>query len=62
MPFGFLTIQSSASDQRQPAQVAVYGVAEGRRRNPLLMATGWPLVLVAVFLPACPYRAGNGCG
>jgi hypothetical protein len=26
------------------------GVAEGRRRNPLLMATVWPLVLVAVFL------------
>jgi hypothetical protein len=27
------------------------GVAEGRRHNPLLMATVWPLVLVAVFLP-----------
>jgi hypothetical protein len=26
------------------------GAAEGRRDNPLLMATVWPLALVAVFL------------
>ena len=27
------------------------GVAEGRRHNPLLMATVWALVLAAVFVP-----------
>ena len=35
------------------------GVAAGCRHNRLLMATVWPLVLVAVFLPL-PVRRCHG--
>jgi hypothetical protein len=44
-------IELGGRERTRPAQVrGGMGVAEGRRRNPLLMATVWPLVLVAVFL------------
>ena len=47
-----VVIELGSRERTRPAQVAVaWGSLKVVRHNPLLMATVWPLVLVAVFLP-----------